>query len=105
VSENAFGILAQKFRNFLRTIKSSPEIVDYIISAACVLHNFVRQRNDKSANQTNTVTDEPSGTAQILISLPLQGGRAIDNAFAVREIFKDYFSSPVGRIVRSDNTV
>jgi len=43
VSENAFGILAQKFRIFLKIIKSSSENVDYIISAACVLHNFIRQ--------------------------------------------------------------
>jgi hypothetical protein len=43
------------------------------------------------------------GTVQILNFSLLQGGRATDNAFAVREIFKDYFSSPVGRIVPSDN--
>jgi len=104
VTENAFGILAQKFRIFKRNIKSSPENVDYIISAACVLHNFIRQRNYKSAYQTkNTITAETSGTAQILNSLPPQGGRATNNAFAVREIFKDYFSSPVGRIAPSDN--
>jgi hypothetical protein len=69
------------------------------------LHNFIRQRNDKCANQTNTITDVPSGTAQILNSLPLQGERATSNAFAVREIFNDYFSSPVGGIVSSDNNV
>jgi len=69
------------------------------------LHNFIRQRNDKSANQTNTIIDGPSGTAHILNSLPLQGGRATDNAFAVTEIFKDYFPLPVGRIVPSDNNV
>jgi len=69
------------------------------------LHNFIRQQNDKSANQTNTITDGPSGTAQILNSLPLQGGRATGNAFAVREIFKDYVSSPVGRIAPSVNNV
>ena len=105
VSENAFGTVAQKFRMFLRTMKSSPENVDYIISAACVLPNFIRQRNYKSANETNTITDGPSGTAQILNSLPLQGGRATDNAFAVREVCKGYFSPPVGRIVPSDNNV
>ena len=65
VSENAFGTLTQQFRIFLRTIKSSPENVDYIISASCVSYDFVRRRNDKSANQTNTITDGPSGTAQI----------------------------------------
>ena len=80
-------------------IKSSRENFDYIFSAACVLHNFIRQRNGKSANQTNTITDERSGTTKILNSLPLQGGRATHNAFAVREMFKDYFSSPFGRIV------
>jgi hypothetical protein len=105
VCENAFRILAKKFRIFLRTINSSAGNVDCIISAACVLHTFIRQRNDKSANKTNTITDEPSGTAQILNSFPLQGARATDTAFAVREIFKDYFSSPVGRIVPSDNNV
>jgi hypothetical protein len=41
--------------------------------------------------KTYTITDEPSGTAQILNSLPLQEGTATDNAFAVGEIFKDYF--------------
>jgi len=105
ISENSFGILAQKFRIFLRTIKSPPENVDYIISTACVLHNFIRRRNNKSANETNTITDGPSGIAQILNYLPLQGGRATDSTFAVREIFKDYFSSPVGRIVPSDNSL
>ena len=78
---------------------------NYIFCAACVLHNFIRQRNDKCANQTHTITNEPSGTAHILNSLPRQGGRATNNAFKVREIFKDYFSSPVGRIVPSDNNV
>jgi hypothetical protein len=73
------------------------------MSAACVLHNFIIQRNDKSANQTNTITNEPSGTAQISNSLTLQGGKATNNAFAIREIFKDYFSSPVSRIVPSNN--
>ena len=105
LSENAFGTLAQKFIIILRTIKSPPENVDCITSAACVLQNFITQRNDKSANQTNTITDETSGTAQILNYLPLQGGRATDNVFAIREIFKDYFSSSVGRIVPADNNV
>ena len=41
VYENAFLILAQKFRILLRTFKQFLENVDYIISGACILHNFM----------------------------------------------------------------
>jgi hypothetical protein len=67
--------------------------------------HFIRQWNDTCADQTNTITNEPAGTAQILNSLPLQGGKATNNVFAVRKIFKDYFCSPVGGIIPSDNNV
>jgi hypothetical protein len=70
----------------------------------CIAH-FIRQQNDTCGNQTNTVTNESAGTAQILNFLPLQGGRATNNAFAVRKICKDYFTSPVGGIIPSDNNV
>lgn len=42
VSENAFGILAAKFRVFQQPINSKPEYVNKIICAAVVLHNFLR---------------------------------------------------------------
>lgn len=42
VSENAFGILCQKFRIYYRTINLSPENVDNVILATCCLHNFLR---------------------------------------------------------------
>ncbi|KAK4304444.1 hypothetical protein Pmani_023616 [Petrolisthes manimaculis] len=42
VSENAFGILAAKFRVFQQPINSKPEFVNKIIFAAVVLHNFLR---------------------------------------------------------------
>lgn len=44
--ENAFGILAQRFRIFFRRIKLAPKNVDYIVLAACTLHNFLRYQND-----------------------------------------------------------
>lgn len=42
VSENAFGILAAKFRVFQLPINSKPDFVNKIIFAAVVLHNFLR---------------------------------------------------------------
>ncbi|XP_064647727.1 uncharacterized protein LOC135500082 [Lineus longissimus] len=45
VVENAFGILANRFRVFLSPELLSPEKVQLIILAACALHNFLRVTN------------------------------------------------------------
>ncbi|XP_037800272.1 protein ALP1-like [Penaeus monodon] len=45
ISENAFGILASKFRVLLQPIASKPEFVKNIIFAAVVLHNFLRVKS------------------------------------------------------------
>lgn len=45
VVENAFGILANRFRLFLTTIKLSNDKVVSLILAACCLHNFMVETN------------------------------------------------------------
>ena len=42
VIENAFGILATKFRIFRRAIIAKPEKVTRITQAACALHNYLK---------------------------------------------------------------
>ena len=48
VVENAFGILAHRWRVFLTTIKMCPDKLTYVIFAACCLHNYLVEKN-KSA--------------------------------------------------------
>jgi len=51
IVENAFGILATRFRVFLNTINMSPDKVDIITMAACSLHNWLRKTSDMYITQ------------------------------------------------------
>ena len=43
--ENAFGILANRFQVFMTPIALSPEKVETITLASCVLHNYLRMHH------------------------------------------------------------
>ena len=44
ISENAFGILAMRFRLFITEIDAHPDKVANCLTAACCLHNMLRRR-------------------------------------------------------------
>ena len=46
IVENAFGILAQRFRLFNRRISLCPMNVDNVIKVCCILHNYLTEDKD-----------------------------------------------------------
>lgn len=97
--ENAFGILTQRFRIFSRRIKLAPENVDYVILSTCVIHNFLCERRDHIRIINNNIENPQPDLSNKINNQP---GRPANDAFAVREIFKEYFASTTERIENSD---
>ena len=105
--ENAFGILANRFRVFHTAICLQPDNVEPVIIAACVLHNMIRNRKlcnpcvgDYVNEQTNAVVDglwradPPVGN-----NLPLRVGRQnTEYAIKQRLLLRDYVTSSIGSV-------
>lgn len=87
VVENAFGILANRFRIFLTTINLRVEKVQGITLACCVLHNFLRAENP-SKIQVEDI--EKSYVFKWGLSHQ-SGNRAKESCLSVRDEFKQYF--------------
>ena len=51
VVENAFGILAHRWRVFLTTINMCPDKLTYLIFAACCLHNYLAEKINQHMHQ------------------------------------------------------
>ena len=116
VVENAFGILADRFRIFLTPIAVVPETVVKVVLACCVLHNFLRTESPHRYTPTGTCDIESIENGQIRpgewrneknIFEPLeqQGRNRCSNAaIEVRENYREYFNT-VGRVPWIDKVV
>lgn len=112
VVENAFGILAHRWRIFLTTIKLSPDKVTDIIFAACCLHNFMIGKNIGNysgvadvENEDHTVIRGMWRTDTSLNGLqPGSNRNAPRNAKGQREVLTDYFNNQ-GSVPWQDNMI
>ena len=109
IVENAFGIAA-RWRIYHRTIEQTPETVDEIVKATCVLHNFLTMKalqsddgnddycklveNNRRQHYKDSCTDD-NGLLQLR---KLKGGSSSQLAFSARELFRDYFVSEHGSV-------
>ena len=110
VVENAFGILANRFRVFLTKIALEPNKVVKIVLASCALHNMLRDKIGISSGlldhehpETHKVTPGSWREDEVLqqASLPV-GTNVTSRAKAQREYLVKYFNSEVGSVAWQD---
>lgn len=119
--ENAFGILASRWRIFHKTIFCSPTTVDSLIKATVCLHNFIKLQDERTKQPrycyNNYVDKEDILTGEVLpgewrkeipITSAIQPvaclGRRLGcrnakiNAITYRDKLKDYVNSNEGSV-------
>ena len=92
IVENAFGILAARWRVYHSKMTVRPQWVNDIVKATCVLHNML-QANTTPAEVTTLLQEAETMTNDGLQGIARRGNRAGRDAIAIRNIFKEYFVS------------
>ena len=108
IVENAFGILAHRFRCLLRTLEQNPNTVKDMVEAAVVLHNLLRQRLPGIAAQEADHEDEKHNIIpgawrdQVhwvdVDQPPVPRNSATADAKYQRDLLKAFFTSPQGAV-------
>ena len=111
--ENAFGIMASRFRIFHTSICLKPDRVEAVVMASCVLHNILRGANpnllegDHIDPETNDIVPGAWRADPVVYeNLPaMRGNNSQRSATHQRNILKDYLSSPEGRVPWQDRYI
>ncbi|XP_050351879.1 uncharacterized protein LOC126774408 [Nymphalis io] len=89
--ECSFGILTNKWRIFHTPMKLSLEFCKDVVKACCILHNFVRDRDGFTFEDTLTING-----LENIATIPNEGDSL--SGPIIREKFSDYFSSSEGSV-------
>jgi hypothetical protein len=92
VVENAFGILAARWRIFHTPIDCDTDLVNLIIMTSVILHNFLGVQNDTTGCEDET-------PKEVFPDVSTKGGRNHSkNSKQVRQLFCEYFLSTPGSL-------
>jgi len=107
ISENAFGILANRFQVLLTTMAQRPETVKLIVETCCILHNLMRERYPRMQNALLDLEDDEHNVIpgswrrerRILADLQrISGPNTTRVAKRQRLLLKHYLNSSAGSV-------
>ena len=116
--ENAFGILATRWRIFLKPIRASVKNAEKYACACLALHNYLRLTSNASYTPRGFIDIESSdGTIKpgewratkaagfFQLIRPIRGSRPKHDSVEMREGIKDYFFSTEGKVSWQESCV
>lgn len=104
VVENAFGILANRFRIFHRSIDLHPKNVEKIIKASCMLHNVLQDDSQEGVQAAEGEhNQEPYVPFEELGRVGANYGTR--EAIDIRNKYCDYFQSVEGSLSWQENVI
>lgn len=95
IVECAFGILTAKWRVLKRDMEIYPDKVEIVVKCTCILHNIIIDR--EGVKETN-LTQVASRTGTCKLNKSRTNNRANQQAYDVRNAFKNYFNSDLGSV-------
>ena len=106
ISENAFGILANRFQCMLSTMRQRPHTVTSIVLACICLHNLLRIQQpqqirgvvDEEDDDHNLIPGTWRENANLMDGMAQGGNRLLKEAKTQRNYLRNYFQSPHGRV-------
>lgn len=103
VVENAFGILASKFRVFEEPISLKVETVDKVVLASCALHNYLKKTHcyvppgladyDNENNRTFPGSWRQNRNSGLTALQPTHHRHSNLQAELIRNRYRDYFNN------------
>lgn len=98
IVECAFGVLAAKWRVYSKPFEIPVQKVDKVVLATCVLHNFLLKHTSGATNQALDDDVIDSELNRCFGDLRASNTSARREYFAIRDDFKEFFSSPIGSV-------
>lgn len=81
-------------RVFFTLINILPETIDDLVMAACIIHNLLRDEHTNDSNENYINMELPKN----MMPFNAVGGNYSNEAFRIRELFKNYFNSGAGSV-------